>query len=915
LLSQRYTCALLSANSENITCRIVAGVGKNLVWQVLVEGVPSNVLWDVFSYPSPKFTSNTLRDHIGGETTALTAPTTKGEDVHFLGSFFGFSRSLITINYGPLLNPYLYTCFIPDGDLGDSAITCQTSAGSGGPHYFTATVGYGAHAQTGVSTDTYTYPSTPVLYGLTTNVASSNVCNNISIDSTPRVINCPTSGIYSTSTQVILTLTGQDFGSANAVVTVGGLTCMYPTHTSGKETSEVTCYLPVGTGLNLSVIISSGGIIDAAPGYLSYSLPTISNVTGCAINDTVTGITSDCERIGGTRITVTGQNFGYELSNVLIAGQSCSNVVHDTLIPHQRVTCTTPSGSDVLQSVALIQRRGGVTAMPARLSYTQCDVGYRSDANDALCWPCSNGTFTNVKGQRQCSICPVATYSNISAASICTSCAAGTYNNLTGQSSCSACPIGFASTSNGQSICSTCNGGTYANVSGMSYCTLCDTGSYSIIDVTTTSNSSGISSCTTCPLGTVASHRGSLTCIACASGTFANSIGLSSCTNCSAGNYSIGGPVYGASSCSQCGVGSISTRNGASSCASCAAGTAAVIAGMTSCTLCDIGSFSSDAYGTSITSGPSNCTYCYEGSYTNVRGSATCIACSRGTYTSTRNSTVCQLCEIGKFQNQTGQTQCLSCETGHYSGTFGSPICLPCPRGFYASTKNNSICTACPLGSYQDEDTSISCKSCPIGTAGVSLGMVACQACDAGFYSNATGLTSCLACPAGTSVTRNSTSLYGAASCIDCGVGQYVNVIARGTCSECDDGTYSHIRGLTVCYQCPPGNYSTRNSTGAGATFCNACIAGYYSSTNGSSECLPCPVCLWSRFPLIVLAYLTDYVHIADFHFRLVHSVTIQVQVYVQYVTMEVFNHYLLKRHVSHVVLVNIHQVKVVVDV
>ncbi len=55
------------------------------------------------------------------------------------------------------------------------------------------------------------------------------------------------------------------------------------------------------------------------------------------------GVTYNCKREGGNRITITGHNFGLAGARVTVAGRPCTNVVHD--IPEMQVSCTIPAGT------------------------------------------------------------------------------------------------------------------------------------------------------------------------------------------------------------------------------------------------------------------------------------------------------------------------------------------------------------------------------------------------------------------------------------------------------------------------------------------------------------------------------------------------------------------------------------------
>ena len=97
-------------------------------------------------------------------------------------------------------------------------------------------------------------------------------------------------------------------------------------------------------------------------------------------------------------------------------------------------------------------------------------------------------------------LCAAGTFSNTTGASVCSVCDAG-YASTAGSTNCTLCPI--ATYSNG-AICAPCGAGTFSNTAGATTCALCAAGSMS---------TSGATSCTTCPIGTWANSSGSTACV------------------------------------------------------------------------------------------------------------------------------------------------------------------------------------------------------------------------------------------------------------------------------------------------------------------------------------------------------------------------------------------------------------------
>ena len=54
------------------------------------------------------------------------------------------------------------------------------------------------------------------------------------------------------------------------------------------------------------------------------------------------GVTYNCRREGGDRITITGHNFGVSGARVTINGKPCTSLTHD--VAERVVSCTAPAG-------------------------------------------------------------------------------------------------------------------------------------------------------------------------------------------------------------------------------------------------------------------------------------------------------------------------------------------------------------------------------------------------------------------------------------------------------------------------------------------------------------------------------------------------------------------------------------------
>ena len=129
---------------------------------------------------------------------------------------------------------------------------------------------------------------------------------------------------------------------------------------------QLTCTLPAGTGLIVSVVVFTrvglGETLESTHEMLlGYAQPYVTRVehVDCLPSNT-SGSISFCPRGGGGILTVTGNNFGSTGAVLLIDGELCTDVTHDELSPHDRLTCTLPPGTAALAAIVFIQAGGSV---------------------------------------------------------------------------------------------------------------------------------------------------------------------------------------------------------------------------------------------------------------------------------------------------------------------------------------------------------------------------------------------------------------------------------------------------------------------------------------------------------------------------------------------------------------------------
>jgi hypothetical protein len=111
--------------------------------------------------------------------------------------------------------------------------------------------------------------------------------------------------------------------------------------------------------------------------------------------------TVDCPKAGGTRLTISGANFGVSDASVRIGGLECTSVQHTPGKEHSQLTCNLPEltssskGFDML--VVVFQNQGQYSAeeQMGKISYFVCPKGTFSLGFD--CPKCPAGTFSNAQ--------------------------------------------------------------------------------------------------------------------------------------------------------------------------------------------------------------------------------------------------------------------------------------------------------------------------------------------------------------------------------------------------------------------------------------------------------------------------------------------------------------------------------------
>jgi len=786
-----------------LTCTTTAGFGK--LYHFTLEFCGSSchntsLGRDILDYASPAFVPKTLR-HAGTGlfTEHLNLPDNSAYYVVMDMVNFIVDPERVIVYYGPLTKPQLYQCEVDTARSNVSTLTCMTEAASYGSSLAFSLHGLGEYAST---TDMISYP-TPVAPDLFSVSGCEYNGNNATFE-------CPTTG------RTIITLTGLNFFEPLAVF-VGSAECpTYPVTTPGV----VECILPPGSGSNVGVMVSSQGYFSRPYPVLSYAQPVITSIEGCEDRGSDYELL-ECNREGGDVITLTGYNFGESLAQVLIGTSQCENVEHDPISPHEKLTCTLPTGNRLSQSVLLVQFGGSLSSQPVSVSYKQCLPGHWEEG--FMCLPCPLGRFSSGSGMIVCEECAAGSYAGDEGSTQCYLCDTGSFQSESGHSTCVECDKGMYAISTGKTECNLCAAGRFAAENGTTECERCSSGS--------AQDSLGASFCFECAPGYFSSLNGSYTCTSCGAGSYSNVNASTQCSGCTAGTYQ---RAVAGTTCAICKPGWNSLNN-AAECVACEPGRFAAEQGTMTCNLCAAGTFSVSA-GTV-------CFDCPAGSYSRS-GDSYCASCEPGKFASNASSTICDLCSPNTYQDEAGRDNCKSCRIGE-SSSEGARLCVLCPEGYYTSQAG---CQQCPEMSRSNGDKS-DCL-CAVGYYGMwvtsratGTSSIICRACPVGANCKTTGVTwETIQVETGYWRTSNeSTDFYrclrpehclgGASECSDNRSGPlcatclpgYIPSSVDGKCSACPDQTKAWWSSALICLAVAVG----------------VCILYYLALRGGDSQASP----------------------------------------------------------------------------
>jgi hypothetical protein len=194
------------------------------------------------------------------------------------------------------------------------------------------------------------------------------------------------------------------------------------------------------------------------------------------------------------------------------------------------------------------------------------------------------------------------------------------------------------------------------------------------------------------------------------------------------------------------------------------------------------------------------------------------------------NAAACTACVAGKFSVASGAASaagCADCGAGRYSSDEAAAGCISCPVGRHTGAN------ATGAASYA------ACLQCEAGRFNPAVARAECQPCPKGQYQGSAGATTCIECPVGQYL-----DLEGAAAeavCKNCPAGTLTYLPGKQSATECTGCTAGKFNSsMGDCASCPVGRYSTSESASS-ASGCLDCFAGTHMQAEGAASCESCP--------------------------------------------------------------------------
>lgn len=449
----------------------------------------------------------------------------------------------------------------------------------------------------------------------------------------------------------------------------------------------------------------------------------------------------------------------------------------------------------------------------------KCYLGFYNDGSFKYCQLCPSGTGSNVIDRpTKCVPCPKGTFrdSRYSPAARCDKCPINSYTNVKGTRQCPMCPLGTIA-EKGATDCTPCPAGTFRDTVRKVRCLSCPVG---------LTSKPGSAACKHpikgCPFDTFEDPRGA--CKACLPGERFDA-STKSCIRCADDEASRGGAV---TSCTKC-TGNTAPASDISRYerSECRCKLGYTLGNDGSCEACPPGTYGSER--------PSGALWNNLYRYSSNR-KPYCARCDQGSYSAEAGSTSCKICPKDTFARDFASSSCTKCPEGTVSD--------PKDSFFEADSIQNSRTDCfhlrhnCGLLYVRDGNLCVGGGCTNRNNPSEANG---CRGCDSSEYWDTK--YGCSNCP---SDEINLEYPHFETSCRKCGQNSVLNVsecvckkdfgmTAGGKCKLCSLGLVESGR---KCVKCVQG--VTRIDGGKSRTACTLCKANTYLP-EGATKCQPCP--------------------------------------------------------------------------
>jgi hypothetical protein len=246
-----------SSVAATVSCLTSSGFGNNLVFRLTTLGSGASAASAVsvapfdYSYPQPPVVSGVQGCTDVSSTATSSCPTGGGNTLTIKGQYFVRPDTTVPMPSVQVSSSYCTNV----NYVSDTRLTCTLPGGAGSP--VAVIVIQGSRFSQSVSLLSYAAPGMTGIAGC-----------QASTDPSLATVDCPRNA---SALGTVITITGSNFGSSNALIIVGGSQCANTQHDAATPQAKITCLLPSGTSASSAVLlVQSGGVISASPLYLGY---------------------------------------------------------------------------------------------------------------------------------------------------------------------------------------------------------------------------------------------------------------------------------------------------------------------------------------------------------------------------------------------------------------------------------------------------------------------------------------------------------------------------------------------------------------------------------------------------------------------------------------------------------------------